>query len=63
MLMISFTMKKLLSVVWSICLFFLLFPFPEETDPKKILLRVISKSIAYAFLWSLISFQVLHLGL
>ena len=49
LLMVSFTVPKLLSLCCPICLFLVLFPWPEETDPAKIFLRPMSKSILPMF--------------
>ena len=45
LLMVSFTVQKLLVWCSPIFLFLLLFPFPEKTMSTKILLRPMSKSI------------------
>ena len=47
LLLVSFTVQKLSSLIWCslIYLFLLLFLLPEETDPKKILLRFMSRNV------------------
>ena len=59
LLIVSFTVQKLLVWCSPICLFLLLFPLPEETYPKKILLRPMSKRVLPVF--SSRSFMVLGL--
>ena len=49
LVMVSFALQKLYSVLQSICLFVLSFPLPEEIYQEKILLRKVSDFTAYVF--------------
>ena len=61
LLMVSFSVKKLLSLLGLICLF-LLFPLPQQVDPNNVAMlsfRVFCLQSLLGFLW----FQSLHLVL
>ena len=63
-LIVSFTVQSFLVWCSPLCLFLHLFSFPEETDVKKILLRLMSKSIlpvfsARSFMVSCLTFKSL----
>ena len=49
LVMVSFALQKLYSMMQSICLFVLSFPLPEEIYQEKILLRKVSDFTAYVF--------------